>query len=566
MKTRYLSSMGYLFKKKLKEKLYLFEGANTWKAGRSVRAKSKYLGPYEKFKTYFARDLIQIEHQRHAAYGLPKALFEISKHFQLERIFKNNLRKKTEDPYLAKRLLAIVLNRLAAPSAKYSVQKWFEKTDLPLLMALPVEELDEQKVYRAMDQLGKVMDEIEMDIAKAILILEKIRFDMLYLDFTNQETYSENDSGLLQHGHNKRGKDELLQVNISLCCDAQAGIPFFHKSYAGNENDKQFIKVYASELRRKLEEIGWKGRSTLVIDRGINGRENFELLRAQQFDYIGGLIESEYPKYWALPLSRLRNRWVLKRKGKPDLIVRYTFRTDAVYGAKHVVVISYNPENREDQIKNLNQNLEAYKRTCEEKLREFGGEIREKTFQSYWNNVEKIRDSLRKLNKKLYPLLDFQLDLFRFELKWSIARNEANYQKCIEHFGRYVLFTNRLDLKPKQVLEHFHWKSRVERNFQILKANAYTNRYVVLGPMLHSKDERIRVHVYLCFIALQLYQVMAYRLAKHELGLSVQQVIEELKEITRYYTRIFGLPEEIVHVNPLNDLQRKIVKALEVEL
>lgn len=558
--------MGYLFKKKLKEKFYLFEGENTWKAGRSVRHKSRYLGQYEKFKTYFAKDLIQIEHQRHAEYGLPKALFEISKHFQLERIFQNNLRKKVEDPYLSKCILAIVINRLAAPRAKYSIQKWFEKTDLPLLMALPIEELAEQKIYRAMDQLGKVMDEIEMDIAKAILILEKIRFDMLYLDFTNQETYSANDSGLLQHGHNKRGKDELLQVNISLCCDVLAGIPFFHKSYAGNENDKQFIKVYAPELRHKLEEIGWKESSTLIIDRGINGKENFELLREQQFEYIGGLIEADYPKYWALPLSHLRNRWVFKREGKTSLIVRYTSRIDDFYGARHLVVISYNPENREEQIEQLNKDLEVYQRKCEERLQDFQQEIREKTFQSYWNSVDKIQDFLRRLNKKLYSILDFKLELFRFELKWVIVRKDEDYQKFVEHFGRYVLFTSRLDLKPKQVLVHFHWKSKVERNFQILKANAYTNRYVVLGPMLHSKDERIRVHVYLCFMALQLYQVIAYRLAKHELGLSVQQVIEELNEITRYYTRILGLPDEIVHLNPLSELQRKIVKALEVEL
>lgn len=558
--------MTFLFKKKQKGKYYLFEGENIRKEGRSIRATSKYLGTYEKFRAYCAKDLINIEHQCHAEYGLSKALLEISRNFQLERIFINNIHKQGEDPYIAKRLLMTIINRLAAPCAKYAVQKWFQKTDLAKLTGLPAEELEDYKIYRAMDYLGKAIDEIEMDVCKTILILEKISFEMMYLDFTNQETYSTNDVGLLQRGHNKRGRNELLQTNIALCCDVKTGIPMFHKSYPGNLNDKQFIKVYAPELRRKLDAIGWKGRSTVIIDRGINGKGNFELLRAQRFDYIGGLIETEYPLYFGIPLFQLRNKWQLKRDGKKDLVVRYTWQKEEVYGQQHLIIISYNPENRDEQIKKLEESLHAYELTCEEKLREFREEIQDKTFESFWNNIEKIKTFLKALNRKLYPLLDFKIESFRFDLKWAIRRNDAAFQEHVEHFGKYVLFTNRLDLKPKKVLELFHNKHRIESNFQILKANAYTNRYVVLGPMLHSKDERIRTHVYLCVLALQLYQVMAHRLQKHGVGLTVQHAIEELKEITRYYTKFVGVPTEVVHMNPFSDTQKKVVKAFEIEL
>ena len=92
-------------------------------------------------------------------------------------------------------------------------------------------------------------------------------------------TYLRNhDSELLDYGHNKRGKNDLYQINISLCCNADSGILFFHKSYAGNYNDKQFIHEYVQELRQQLNAVGCNGKTLLIVDRGINGKSNFDLL------------------------------------------------------------------------------------------------------------------------------------------------------------------------------------------------------------------------------------------------------------------------------------------------
>ena len=138
-----------------------------------------------------------------------------------------------------------------------------------------------------MDKLDEFSNDIETALCKVISAQEGITFKRIYLDFTNQESYSRNhDSELLDYGHNKRGKDDLYQVNISLCCEVDSGIPLFHKSYPGNYNDKQFIKEYAGELRSRLDKIGWTDRTLLIVDRGINGKDNFELLFNNRFDYL----------------------------------------------------------------------------------------------------------------------------------------------------------------------------------------------------------------------------------------------------------------------------------------
>ncbi len=560
--------MVYFFKKKLKEKYYLYAGKSKSDGkGNAIRTESKYIGPYDALCEYFQQADVTVLYQRHFEYGLSKTIYELTKQLGLVQVFQHYLKKKREDKYLPWRILMMVLNRLIWPCAKYSIEKWYTKSDLSNLIGLPSNQLESQKIYRAMDRLDESYIEIETAVCKVISAQEKISFDKIYLDFTNQESYSRNhDSRLLEYGHNKRGKDELFQVNISLCCDAETGIPFFHKSYCGNYNDKQFIHEYAQELRERLKAVGWNDQTTLIVDRGINGKDNFNLLLEHQFNYIGGLIEREFPKYFEIPKSELRKRYTHKREEKTALNIKYTSMIEEIYAKKHKVIIFFNQENYDDKVEQQNYDLEGYQKQCEEKLNEFKTEIAKNTFQSYWNNMDKITKHLKEMNRKMFPLLSLKIRSYRFELKWKITKNDKAINQYIDHFGKHVLFTNRLDLTDKEVLDLFFNKDKIEKNFQFLKANAYTNRFIVLGPMLHSKDERITSHVYTCILALQLYQIVRNRLKNHKIDISAQRALEELEEIVCYYTKIAGKEEAIRHINQLNETQKKILKALQINI
>lgn len=559
--------MAYYFRKRLKGKFYLFSGESVYERGISVRKKSKYIAPFDELCEYFQQAEVSVLYQQHFEYGLSKAVYELTKQLGLVQIFQHQIRKRGFDPYLANRVLVMVVNRLVWPCAKYSIEKWYGKSDLCNFLDLPSSELASHKIYRAMDKLDEFSSQIEVAICKVIGVQEDVSFETMYLDFTNQETYSRNhDSVFFNYGHNKRGYDDLYQVNISLCCDAKSGVPFFHKSYPGNFNDKQFIKKYAQELRERLESIGWKGRNTLIIDRGINGKDNFELLQNCRFDYVGGLIEKDFPEYFAIPKTGLRKRYTHKRETKPPLQINYTYKTDEVYGRKHLVIIFYNQENYDEKIRQLENDLKKYQQLCEQQLKLFKEDVAENTFQSHWANTEKIINKLKAINKKLFPLLQFTIKSHRFELTWEIKRNPTVYKQRIDKFGKHVLFTNKTCLTPKQVLNLFFNKDKIEKNFQFLKANAYTNRFIVLGPMLHSKDERVESHVYTCVIALQLYQILRHRLKQKNFPLTTQQALEELEEISCYYTKIAGKKEAIRYINPITDVQRKILRALQINI
>ncbi|MEW5897347.1 MAG: hypothetical protein AB1668_06650, partial [Nanoarchaeota archaeon] len=83
---------------------------------------------------------------------------------------------------------------------------------------------------------------------------------------------------------------------------------------------------------------------------------------------------------------------------------------------------------------------------------------------------------------------------------------------------------------------------------------------------LHSKDNRIESHVYTCIIALQLYQILRKRLKDANSEMSAQEVLDELSEISCYYTKIAGKEEAIRHINDLTDIQKKLLKSLNVQI
>ncbi|MBU0472203.1 MAG: IS1634 family transposase [Nanoarchaeota archaeon] len=535
--------------------------------GRSVRIKSKYIGPYEELCEYFQQAEVLVQHQMHFEYGLSRALYDLTKQLGLTQIFGHNLKKRTNDPHLSQRVMLMVLNRLIWPCAKYSLQKWYYKSDLVNVLDIPPEELSSQKIYRTMDILDRNTSEVETALCKVISVHESITFKTLYLDFTNQESYSRNqESEILAYGHNKRGHDDLYQVNISLCCDAETGIPFFHRTYAGNLNDKQFIKIYAEGLRQRLSSVGYRGRSTLVIDRGINGKGNFDLLLNKGFDYVGGLIESEFPEYFNIRKSSLRKTYAHKRQTKESLNILYTSKEESIYGRRHKVIVFYNKENSADKTEYLEQSLKRYRGKCETQLEEFKTEISTNTFKSKWNNVEKIKKKLKEINKKLFSLLNFEIKSYRFDLTWEISHNEEAKKQVIDNFGKHVLFTNKVQMEDREILRLFFNKDKIEKNFQFLKANSYTNRLIVLGPMLHSKDKRIVSHVYTCIMALQLYQIIRNRIQQSNLELTTQQALEELEEITCYYTKIAGKKEVVRHINSLENFQKNLLKSMNLEI
>ena len=93
--------MSYFFRKKLKGKYYLLKGENKSVQGKSVRTKSKYIGPFDELSDYFQKAEILVQYQAHSEFGLSKTIYELIKQLGLIQILTKYLKKRVKDNFLA---------------------------------------------------------------------------------------------------------------------------------------------------------------------------------------------------------------------------------------------------------------------------------------------------------------------------------------------------------------------------------------------------------------------------------------------------------------------------------
>ena len=84
-----------------------------------------------------------------------------------------------------------------------------------------------------------------------------------------------------------------------------------------------------------------------------------------------------------------------------------------------------------------------------------------------------------------------------------------------------MLFTDRDDWPAAEVIAAYRSQSDAEAGFRQLK----DPRVVSFSPMFHWTEQKIRVHVFYCVLALQIAHLMRRQAARAGLHLSVRELL-----------------------------------------
>ncbi|MDI6891360.1 MAG: IS1634 family transposase, partial [Thermodesulfovibrionales bacterium] len=122
--------------------------------------------------------------------------------------------------------------------------------------------------------------------------------------------------------------------------------------------------------------------------------------------------------------------------------------------------------------------------------------------------------------------------------------------------GVLVLETTEEDLSPSEIVKQYKNLQDVERGFRTLKSS------LELRPMYHWTADRIRAHVFICVIALQLSRLMRRKLAGS--AWSWEKAIERLRGIKTFVIKT-GTIEKRGITTPDKE-QRAICKQLGLPL
>jgi hypothetical protein len=387
-------------------------------------------------------------------------------------------------------LFALVANRALAPSSKLAAARWI--SDDVLIDGLPA--TSDDACYRAMDWLIEIKDALEQEVFHQVATLLNLEVDLLFFDTTS--TYFQIDEpdqpitrdahglplpdpdpdpgaspghtvrGFRSFGNSKDHRDDLPQVVIGMAV-TRTGIPVRIWCWPGATNDSALIRQVKQDMRDwTLSRIVW------VADRGFASAENRRWLRAGDHHYIlGEKLRSGSAEATA----------ALSRQGRYQDVAANLRVKEVRIGEGERFVICFNPDAaerdaavRERLVAALQETIEHSDRLTATKRAELRGVISTKPGLNRYLRV--TPGGLLRVNA-------------------AAIKTETNLD------GKYLLRSSDPHLSAQDIAVGYKQLLEVERGWRDLK------QVIDLRPVYHRKEDRIRAHVVLCWLALLLIRL-----------------------------------------------------------
>ena len=479
---------------------------------RLIKSLSRFLEPEDAARLEHGDDDLKISSSRPA--GGAHLLKQLWKRLNLDGCLNNILSGRSHTAPIADAIFAMVANRALAPTSKRAIEQW-TADEVYLGDHQP---LQVQHFYRAMDLLLEHEEAIQKEVFWATANLLNLTIDLIFFDTTN--TYFETDepgpSELKAYGKSKHKRDDLPQVTIGLAVTRE-GIPIRCWVLPGNQHDSQCVDQVQKDLNR------WNlGRVVWVMDRGMTSKANRQILQRAGGQYIMGEKLS----------GTHLNEEALSRPGRFKVVADNLHIKEVHVGngtGRQRYVIAYNPKQAE--LDRINREQLLVRLSCELEV---------------LNEKNKTRAQCK-------LLLHRSMGRYVKELKSGKLRiDKAKVKQDEKLDGKYLLSTSDLHLSAEDIALGYKQLLEVERAFRTLKST------LCLRPVYHSRDDRIRSHVLICWLALLLV-----RIAEVETGQTWPTIRRQMQQ--QNLVDLFGRNGRILQHTELTQDQRIILKKLKIK-
>ncbi|MGA9694469.1 MAG: IS1634 family transposase [Pseudonocardiaceae bacterium] len=419
-------------------------------------------------------------------------------------------RRKIDGDLAERVIFALVAQRALEPGSKLAGTKWVaQRVFIEHLAAF-----SDDQAYRAMDFLLDALGEIASEVFTSVAHLLNLDCDIVFVDTTStywevevadevaealacdatdSESTSPSESATRTFGHSKDHRGDLPQVVIAMAVTRE-GIPIRCWTFSGNETDTAIIRRIKDDLG------GWNlHRLVWVADRGFASAANRAYLSRGGGHYIHAEKLRHTNTEAAAALARPgRYRTVAGNLRVKEVQVAPGGEGDGDGGARAVrFVVCHNPE-QADRDQQVRTNLIAH-------LAELI------TGSDGWTprRRDELVGSLKTKPGLCRYLRRTPSGLLRIDV--TAAKREAHLD------GKWLLRTSDVTLTPEDLAAAYKQLLAVEAGWRDMKGP------LGLRPVHHHREDRIRGHVQLCWLALLLIRVIentthdTWRNTRHEL-------------------------------------------------
>lgn len=485
---------------------------------RLVKSISRFLKPEDVLDAQVSLELDEsdIKWRSCKSFGGIFLLDQLWKRFRFSEILSGPIRETAHRTPILAAIFAMVANRCLAPSSKLAVSDWVKKQvhipDLP--------DIDVQVLYRAMDFLLEYQPDLEKEIYWSVADILKLEVDILFFDTTSSYFETDGISELKKRGYSKDKRKDLPQVVIGLAV-TRDGIPVKHWVFPGNTADMDTIERVKNDLSQ------WRlNRLIFVHDAGMSSEDNLRYLQRGGGHYIVGRKLKSGEREAGAALSQRGPYTKINEK----LFAKEIVLGDGVKRKRLVLVKNIEEEKRQRNVRQeiLDTVEEKIKAINNRRVRSHSKEVCElKSHAVYGKYIKELADGRLKINK-------------------TKAAQENKFD------GKFLIETSDDTLSIEDVVFGYKQLYDVEHAFRSLKTT------LKLRPNYHSKDERIRCHIFLCFLSLLLI-----RIVENQTGQSWSNIRDEMGRL--YFGEFQQNGSSVRLLTELTKDQRTILKAMNIK-
>jgi len=401
----------------------------------------------------------------------------------------------------------LVIARLCEPSSElHLAEDWFRRTALGDLLDIPEAKLNDDRLYRALDQLLPHKERLETQVKERLGTLFGLDYDLLLYDVTS--TYFEGAAAAnpqAQRGYSRDHRPDCKQVCIGLVVSRE-GYPLGYEVFAGNKNDSKTVREIVERMETRY---GRQGR-IWILDRGMVSDANLTWLKERGSQYIVGTPKARLKQFatevrtgtW----ETIRDGLEVQRCPSVESVETFILCRSRDRAVKEQAM-------RERFVQRIEEGLAKIQTACQRRACEAG---------TIERRVGRLLGKYTRAAGLFTVTVERAAD-GRTALRWSKRTDAEGWSRSSQ--GCYVLRSNVADWSADELWRAYMQLTEAEAAFRIQKSD------LRLRPVWHQKTERVQAHILVCFLAYVLRKTLEGWSKQAGLGNSPTTLLEELARI-----------------------------------
>jgi transposase len=405
----------------------------------------------------------------------------------------------------------LTISRFYHPSSElYIAEHLYQQSAMEDLFGLPAGQLYENRLYRGLDRLLTHKQKLQEHLKNRLGELFTIKYDLFLYDVTS--TYFEAEhtgSELCQRGYSRDNRPDCKQIWIALVVTRE-GLPLGYEIFSGNTHDSTTVQ----EIVDTMEKSYGMADRIWVMDRGMVSEKNLEILSKNGRRYIIGTPKSSLQYFEKCLLDK---DWQVVYDGVEVKLCRNPDHENEVF----ILCMSRDRAQKEKSMhdrfeKRIEAGIAKLKHYCEQ----HPGKDKTRLIE---RRIGRLLQQNSRAASFFSITTEYNQETGITEILVKKDAEASHWKRRTE--GHYLLRSNITDWDPKQLWEAYIHLTDAEEAFKINKSDLH------IRPVWHQKDDRIKAHVLVCFIAFILWKTFGQMCKNAGLGDEPRRVFNELKRI-----------------------------------